>query len=70
MKKFYLYVRPRRPKKWWPRDGRRYKFVGALKGGHGWTLGRGDAMTKRQLEDCMECLSMDFRSPQFRVEEA
>lgn len=69
-KKFYLYVRPARPKKWWPRDAQGYKFVGALKGGAGWVDGQGDPMTKRQIKLCKECLTMDVRAPRFKVEEA
>lgn len=47
-RRFYLYVRPVRPRPWWPREHGRIIWMGVLAGGCGWVRGRGDLFTAKQ----------------------
>lgn len=65
-----LYFKPKRAPKWWPRNGRRVRFVGVFAGGTGWVLGDGDPMTDKELAVAREYLEWDFGHSDFKTEAA
>ena len=62
--KFFLSAKPKRPAKWWPREGRLFCWVGILKDGGGWQVGQGDAMTRAEIRLTKELV--EINNPVFR----
>lgn len=63
MKYYYLYTKPVRAPKWWPRTGPgrgegHPLWVGVLEGGDGWVKGKGDKMTMRQANRAKKLLEV------------
>jgi len=63
MKRYYLFFRPVKPPKWWPRDGRRIVYVGVFEGGDGWTVGTGHKLTAKGVSDAKRGIAMDWSCP-------
>jgi hypothetical protein len=65
-KKALLDVKPAKPPKWWPRQARRFAWVGALRGG-GWVLGDGAPLTQKEITEAKQVLRFDIDKPLFKV---
>lgn len=63
--KLYLYVRPRKSPKWWPRDSFGPVWCGVLKDGVGWVVGSGDAMNAQERATARKLV--DVLRPEFQV---
>lgn len=68
--KKYLFFKPKKCPKWWPKEGRKYAFVGALKDGTGWQVGRGDKLTDAEIRFAKKMLKMDWNVVEFKTEKA
>ena len=66
---YYLYFRPRPVPKWWPRQGRRPVWVGAL-GGSAWVAGQGNRFQGADLRETVAELRLEYQNPEFKKEKA
>lgn len=67
----FLFVKPARPPKWWPRatvknTGEKIPaFVGVLRDGSGWVVGKGQSMTAAEVKTAKNLI--EITRPVFRV---
>lgn len=66
--KKYLMFKPKKCPKWWPRIGRKFAFVGALKDGSGWRIGLGDKMTDAEIRFAKKMLEIDWDAVECKTE--
>lgn len=67
-RKVRLQFKPRRAPKWWPRAGRRLRWVGVLGYGNGWTLGPGDPIPAGDKEVVILLLEEEHGAIEVREE--
>jgi len=57
--KYLAYVKPKKPPKWWPKQNKRFAWVGLLESG--WVLGDGCFFpTKQEIKQYVQFLSADL----------